>query len=145
MTYLILTADGLHNFFGGLAISGVFMVDIKVGISAWLAAAMHEIPQELGDFGVLVKGGWDKKSALLYNFASGLTFLLGGMVAYFSSTHFNLDTHYLIAFGAGNLISIAASDLVPQSNKEQTTKSQITHYSAFCGGLVLLYVLAITV
>lgn len=62
--YLILLADGLHNFIGGLAVGGAFVVDIRVGIVTWLAAAAHEIPQELGDFGVLVHSGWRRTSAL---------------------------------------------------------------------------------
>ena len=70
LTYLILIADALHNFIGGLAVAGAFLIDIKVGISAWIAAAAHEVPQELGDFGILVHGGWKKGSALLYNLLS---------------------------------------------------------------------------
>jgi zinc and cadmium transporter len=57
LTYLVLIGDGLHNFIGGLAIAGTFLIDIRLGITAWLAAAAHEIPQELGDFGVLIHGG----------------------------------------------------------------------------------------
>jgi zinc and cadmium transporter len=75
LTHLILIADGLHNFIGGLAVAGAFLIDVRVGISAWLAAAAHEVPQELGDFGILVHGGWSKRRALLYNFFSALTFL----------------------------------------------------------------------
>jgi zinc and cadmium transporter len=60
LTYLILIGDGLHNFIGGLAIAGTFLIDIRLGLMAWLAAAAHEIPQELGDFGVLIHGGWSK-------------------------------------------------------------------------------------
>jgi zinc and cadmium transporter len=77
LTYLILIGDGLHNFLGGLSIAGVFIVDIRLGVAAWLAAAAHEVPQELGDFGVLVHGGWKKRTALLFNLLSGLTFLVG--------------------------------------------------------------------
>jgi len=78
LTYLILIGDALHNFLGGLAIAGTFLIDVRLGITSWLAAAAHEIPQELGDFGVLVHGGWSKRRALLFNVLSGLTFLLGG-------------------------------------------------------------------
>ena len=82
LTYLILIGDGLHNFLGGLAIAGTFLVDVRLGITVWLAAAAHEIPQELGDFAVLIHGGWSRRRALLFNLLSGLTFLLGGLVAY---------------------------------------------------------------
>ncbi|MDX1984051.1 MAG: ZIP family metal transporter [Bryobacteraceae bacterium] len=85
LTYLILAADALHNFVGGLAVAGAFLIDIRLGISAWIAAAAHEIPQELGDFAVLVHGGWKPASALLLNLLSALTFLLGGIAAYKSA------------------------------------------------------------
>ncbi len=78
LSYLILIGDGLHNFIGGLAIAGAFIVDIRLGITAWVAAAAHEIPQELGDFGVLIHSGWSKTGALALNVLSALTFLLGG-------------------------------------------------------------------
>lgn len=94
LTYLILIGDGLHNFLGGLSIAGVFLVDIRLGIAAWLAAAAHEVPQELGDFGVLIHGGWKKRTALLVNLLSGLTFLVGGMVAYVASLE--LDVRWLV-------------------------------------------------
>ena len=77
--YLILLADGLHNFIGGLAVGGAFIVDHRLGVITWLVAAAHEVPQELGDFGVLVHSGWRKAAALGWNFASALTFLLGAL------------------------------------------------------------------
>lgn len=73
VTYLILLADGLHNFIGGLAIAASFLVSVDVGLVTWLAAAAHEVPQELGDFAILRRGGWARGPALLANFASALT------------------------------------------------------------------------
>src|SRR3990172_7564414 len=72
LTVLILIADGVHNFIGGLAVAGAFLVDVRVGISAWLAAAAHEVPQELGDFGILVHGGWEKGRGVLFTLLSPL-------------------------------------------------------------------------
>jgi zinc and cadmium transporter len=108
-TFLILTGDALHNFLGGLGIGSTFLVNAHAGISAWLAAAAHEVPQELGDFGVLLHGGWQRRSALIWNFASGLTILAGALVAYVTSRAF--DVTPLVLFGAGNFIYIGASDL----------------------------------
>jgi zinc and cadmium transporter len=110
--YLILLADGLHNFLGGLAVGAAFTVDLRVGIVTWVAAAAHEVPQELGDFGILVHSGWKPRSALAYNVASALTFLVGGLVAYAVSGA--LDVAFLLPFAAGNFVYIAAADLVPQ-------------------------------
>jgi zinc and cadmium transporter len=110
--YLILLADGAHNFIGGLAVAGAFLVDIRLGLVTWLVAAAHELPQELGDFGILVHSGWSRRSALLFNFASALTFLVGGIVAYALSD--TVDVAFLVPFAAGNFIYIAAADLIPQ-------------------------------
>ena len=136
MTYLILIGDGLHNFIGGLAIAGIFLVDIRLGIMAWLAAAAHEIPQELGDFGVLIHGGWSKGKALAFNFISALTFLLGGLVAYVTS--FNLNVSFLIPFAAGNFIYIGASDLVPEVSKHGELRVNVINLLAFIAGIALM-------
>lgn len=136
LTYLILIGDALHNFLGGLAIAGTFLIDIRLGITSWLAAAAHEIPQELGDFGVLVHGGWSKRRALFFNVLSGLTFLLGGLLAYGLS--FRVDVSWLIPFAAGNFLYIGASDLVPEVNKQHDFKGNSIHLLAFTLGLALL-------
>src|SRR5210317_961698 len=94
LTYLILIGDGIHNFIGGIAVAGTFLIDVRLGISTWLAAAAHENPQEIGDFGIWVHGGWSKKKALLLNLLSASTFLLGGILTYLLS--FNDWIYYLI-------------------------------------------------
>jgi len=139
LTVLILIADGVHNFIGGMAVAGAFLIDIRVGISAWLAAAAHEIPQELGDFGILIHGGWDKKRALLYNLLSALTFLVGGLVTYLASHSF--DTSFLLPFAAGNFIYIAASDLIPEVKSEGNSRLSSIHFLSFLAGLGLLLVI----
>lgn len=142
LTYLILIGDALHNFLGGLAIAGIFLIDIRAGIAAWLAAAAHEVPQELGDFGILIHGGWEKKRALIFNLFSGLTFLVGGLVAYGLS--FKMDVAWLIPFAAGNFIYIGASDLVPEVNShgDSNIKANALHLASFVTGLALLLLAA---
>lgn len=142
LTYLILIGDGLHNFIGGLAIAGTFIADIRLGVMAWLAAAAHEIPQELGDFGVLVHGGWDKRQALLFNVLSALTFLAGGLVTYAFS--FNMDISFLIPFAAGNFIYIGAADLVPEVSKHKDLRANLKNFFAFVIGLSLMYVIKVS-
>lgn len=83
VTYLILLADGLHNFIGGLAIGASFMVSTEVGVITWIAAAAHEVPQELGDFGILIRGGWRTVPALVANFVSAATIVPGALLAYY--------------------------------------------------------------
>jgi zinc and cadmium transporter len=137
LTYLILLGDGLHNFIGGLAIAGTFLIDIRLGITSWLAAAAHEVPQELGDFGVLVHGGWRKGRALIFNMISGLTFLIGGLVSYAASSTF--DVSYLIPFAAGNFLYIGAVDLVPEVSKHVDARANAVHFLMFLVGVGLMY------
>ena len=137
MTYLILVGDGLHNFLGGLAIGGTFLVDVRLGITSWLAAAAHEIPQELGDFAVLVHGGWSRGRALVFNVLSGLTFLLGGLLSYGLSRQ--ADVSWLIPFAAGNFLYIGAADLVPEVNRHDDLLANVVHFLAFTLGLALLF------
>jgi zinc and cadmium transporter len=139
LTYLSLQGDGLHNFLGGMAVASAFITDVRVGISVWLAAAAHEIPQELGDFAVLVHGGWKGTQALLYNVASALTFVVGGLLALAVSMRF--DVRFLLPFAAGNFIYIAASDLVPEVNRNPGLRENLVHLAALSAGIALLWAL----
>lgn len=138
--YLILAADGLHNLIGGLAVGSAFVVDIRLGIVTWLVAAAHEIPQELGDFGILVHSGWAPARALLYNLASALTFPVGGLIAYGLSGHF--DAVVLVPFAAGTFIYIALADLLPETTSTTDTRRKVIHTLSFTAGLGFLGLLA---
>jgi len=122
-------------------VAGTFLIDIRLGIMAWLAAAAHEIPQELGDFAVLIHGGWQKRRALLFNVLSALTFLLGGITTYIASFH--LDVAFLLPFAAGNFLYIGASDLVPEVNKQKNTGIALLHFFAFSLGIGLMWLIKI--
>jgi zinc and cadmium transporter len=141
--YLILVADGVHNFIGGLAVAGAFLVDIRVGLVTWVAAAAHEVPQELGDFGILVRAGWSRARALVFNVVSALTFLIGGWVAYAVSGR--LEVTWLLPFAAGNFLYIAAADLIPELTEypDAPRKAQLT--GMFVLGLGILLVVALLV
>jgi zinc and cadmium transporter len=140
-TYLILIGDAIHNFIGGIAVAGTFLIDIRLGISTWLAAAAHEVPQEIGDFGVLVHGGWSRKKALLLNFLSASTFLFGGLLTYILS--FSDWIYYLIPFAAGNFLYIGASDLIPEVNRHESFARNILHFGCFCTGILILLALRV--
>lgn len=137
VTYLVLVADGLHNFIDGLAIAGSFLVSPHVGIVAWFACTAHEIPQELGDFGILIHGGWKKSKALWFNFFSGLTMVLGGLIAYYFSASY--DVNFLLPFAAGNFIYIAASDLIPEVKHSEKIKTNLIHFTSFLLGIAIIY------
>ena len=136
VTYLILLADGLHNFIGGLAIAASFLISVEVGIITWIAAAAHELPQELGDFGILVRGGWGRTQALFANFLSAATIVPGGLVAYYASA--DLDLAFLLSFAAGNFLYIAASDLIPEVKHDRVLKNNVIHFGAFIAGILLI-------
>lgn len=141
--YLILLADGIHNFVGGLAVGSAFVLDTRLGIVTWLVAAAHEIPQELGDFGLLIHSGWSRRHALGYNLASALTFVGGGLVAYAVSG--GLDVTPLVAFAAGTFVYIAMADLVPQFTSQESLQMKLTHTVSFAVGLGGLYAVAVIV
>jgi zinc and cadmium transporter len=138
--YLILLADGLHNFIGGLAVGSAFVLDFRLGVVTWLVAAAHEVPQELGDFGLLVHSGWNRSRALAYNVASALTFLVGSVIAFALSGA--MDLTVLVPFAAGNFVYIAAADLIPQFTSQESTRAKVVLTVSFSAGLGGLYLLA---
>jgi len=137
LTYLILIGDAFHNFLGGVAVAGAFLVDIGLGVSIWLATAAHELPQELGKYGVLLHGGWNPRRAMLVNTFSSLSFLAGGILTYAAS--FQLDIRFIIPFAAGNFIYIGASDLIPEVNKHHRFTTNVLHFISFLAGVTVLY------
>lgn len=136
--YLILIGDGLHNLIGGLSVAAAFVLDIRLGIAAWLAAAAHEVPQEMGDFAVLLHSGWSKGKALFLNVISASTFLAGGLIAYAVSS--KVEIWFLVPYAAGNFLYIGASDLVPEVNKQRDIRGSIVHFVSFAAGILLMYV-----
>jgi zinc and cadmium transporter len=139
--YLILVGDALHNLLGGLAVGAAFVADLRVGATIWLAAAAHEVPQELGDFGVLIHGGWSRGRALAFNLLSSSTFLVGGVVVWAVSARF--DTSSLLGFAAGNFLYIGASDLVPEVSRHRDLRVGALHFLAFAAGAGLLVALKV--
>jgi len=140
-TYLNLIGDGIHNFTDGLVIGASFIVSIDFGIITTLVIIMHEIPQEIGDFGVLVYGGFSKLKALYYNFVIALTCVLGTVVGYFISVYIQNFSPFLLPFTAGGFIYIAACDLVPELHKQKDLKKSVFSMSAFlCGILFILLI-----
>lgn len=134
---LLLIADGVHNLIGGLSIGAIFMVDTDAGVAAWLAAAVHELPQELGDFGVLVHAGFGRRRALLLNLLSALTFPLGGLCAWILGGQISLPM--LIALGGGNFVYIAAANLIPEVKRAERLSELVTRLLCFWLGVGLLY------
>lgn len=145
LTYLILIADMVHNFIGGLFVGASFVDSTSLGLSAWLAAAAHEVPQELGDFAILIHGGWSGRSALLWNFLSALTFPLGGFLAYYLSEEQEMDVSFLIPFAAGNFVYIGATDLIPEIKHFHGVQTNLIYFSSFLLGITMLLIVRIVV
>jgi len=137
--YLNLAGDGVHNFIDGLIIAASFLADIYLGFVTTLAVALHEIPQELGDFGVLVYGGLEKKRALMLNFFTALTAVGGGILGYFIAPCLGGGILYLLPLAAGGFVYIATADLIPELHKELDEKKSAAAFAAFLGGIVLMW------
>jgi zinc and cadmium transporter len=139
---LLMVADTLHNLLDGVAVGAAFVADVRVGLTTLLAVAAHEVPQELGDFAVLLHAGWSPRRALLVNALSSTTFLLGGLgVALLARPGGALDVGAPMAFAAGSFIYIAASDLVPELQRHRARRATAVHAAAFAAGLLLLALL----
>jgi len=137
-TYLNLIGDGIHNFTDGLIIAASFVTDIRLGIVTTLAVIFHEIPQEIGDFGILVYGGITKKKALFLNFLCGVSAVLGALIGYVLTGVIEGFSIVLISFTAGGFIYIAASDLIPELHKQKDSKRANTAFLAFIAGLIFM-------
>jgi len=139
--YMNLIGDTVHNFIDGLIISASFVVSIPLGLTTTIAIAAHEIPQEIGDFGVLIYGGFEKKKAIVLNFIVALTVVAGGVVGYFISKSIEQVAIYLLPFAAGGFIYIAATDLVPEIKKELNIKKSMATILVFICGILLMWLI----
>lgn len=136
--YMNILGDALHNFIDGLILAGSYLVSIPAGIATTIAVVLHEIPQEIGDFGVLLHGGFSKRKALLYNFLSALAAILGAVVALWLGTKFEHLASVLIPLAIGGFIYIAGSDLIPELHKETNVGKSILQTLAFLLGILVM-------
>jgi zinc and cadmium transporter len=132
---MILVSDGVHNFLDGLIIASSFMVDIRLGIATTIAVFLHEIPQELGDFGVLIHAGYSRAKALFYNFISAIFAVLGALVIVLIGEAGLAITSIMLPIAAGGFIYIAGSDLIPELQKTTNTKKSVLQFVAMLIGI----------
>jgi len=137
-TYLNLVGDGIHNFVDGLVIGSSFIVSVHFGVITTLVIIFHEIPQEIGDFGVLVYGGFSKFKALYCNFLTALTCVVGTIAGYFIAENMAGFSSLLLPFTAGGFIYIAACDLVPELHKQPDLKKSAFAFLAFLLGILFI-------
>ncbi|MCK5300906.1 MAG: ZIP family metal transporter [Thermoplasmatales archaeon] len=141
--YMNLIGDSIHNFIDGLIIAAGFMVSIPLGFTTTIAIVAHEIPQEIGDFGVLIYGGFEKKKALILNFLVSFTIVIGGFVGYLLSNIIENYVFILLSFAAGGFIYIAATDLIPEIKKEVDIRKSILTMLIFILGIILMWIIKV--
>lgn len=142
--YMNIFGDALHNFIDGLIIAASYILSIPVGIATTLAVIFHEIPQEIGEFGLLLHGGFSKGKAILVNFLSALTAVLGAITGLIASSRIPHIETILVPIAAGGFIYIAGSDLIPEMHKEtKLSKSIVQILSLILGILIMLALLVL--
>lgn len=140
-TYMNLVGDGLHNFIDGLIIAASYMASIPAGIATTLAVVLHEIPQEIGDFGVLVHGGFSKGKALGLNFVSAFFAVIGAIIGLLLARSIENIQLILVPIAAGGFLYIAGSDLIPELHKETTLWKSLLQLITFILGMVVMALL----
>jgi len=138
--YLNTMGDGVHNFVDGVIIAASFIASVPLGAATTLAVIAHEIPQEIGDFGILVYGGFSKMKALIYNFLTAIISILAAALMYFFRSSFP-SLSYLLAFAAGGFIYIATTDLIPELHKERELPKSALQFLMLLLGMILMWIL----
>ena len=138
---LLLFTDGFHNFIDGIIIGVSFLVSIPVGIATTLAVILHEIPQEVGDFAVLLHSGYEKKRALWLNFLSALTAVAGTIIALIFGNIAETFTIWILPIAAGGFIYIAMADLIPELHKTKEAKYSVLQILSVFIGIALMLAL----
>lgn len=142
-TYLNLIGDGLHNFIDGLVIVAAFSLSVELGIATTIGVIVHEIPQEISDFGVLLYGGFSKTKALFFNFISAILAVLGALCGFALISIAQGLMPLLVGLTAGGFIYISASDLIPELHKESKLVKSLIAFGCFFAGVGLMYLLKI--
>lgn len=139
----VLVGDGLHNFCDGILIAAAFLVDPKLGALTALSIAAHEVPQELGDFIILVNAGLTRRRALLFNVMSSMMAMLGGVVGYFLLADSRGLLPYVLVLAASSFIYIALADLMPQMQKRTSLRASLPQFVLVGAGVAIVYTLTV--
>lgn len=134
----IILGDSIHNFVDGVLIAAAFITDVQLGIVTSLAVAAHEIPQEVGDFAILLHSGYSRGKALLYNVLSSMATVVGGVLAYFGLEHLQGILPYLLSLAASSFIYIAVADLIPSLHQKTDSKSSLQQIALILAGVALI-------
>ncbi|MCK5888491.1 MAG: ZIP family metal transporter [Methylococcales bacterium] len=135
---LIIIGDSIHNFVDGILIAAAFLTDVQLGIVTSLAVAAHEIPQEVGDFAILLESGYSKSKALLYNVMASFTTVIGGVLAYYSLEDLHDSLPFFLALASSSFIYIAVADLIPSLHKKTDTKTSVHQIILILAGVLVI-------
>lgn len=136
--YMNLIGDAVHNFIDGLIIASTFIINIPLGITTAIAIILHEIPQEISDFGVLLYAGFEKKKAIAFNLLVSLAAVLGGLVGWILFIHIESVTAFLLPIAAGGFLYIALSDMIPELRKERNLNNFFIDLTVLLAGIALM-------
>lgn len=142
-TYMNLIGDGVHNFIDGMIIAGSYMINISLGIATTVAVILHEVPQEIGDFSVLLYGGFTKSKAIFYNLLAALSAILGSILMLIIGTQLSHLPIFLVPFTAGGFIYIAGTDLIPELKKETKLSISAAQMMALIMGIGIMLLLVL--
>ncbi len=136
---MIIIGDAIHNAIDGVVIAASFLTSVELGIFVTFSVLLHEIPQELGDFGILLKSGYSRKKALLYNVLSGSSAVVAGMAAYFLLDYVEAIIPYTIAIAAASFLYVALADLIPEMHKETKPKESAIQIILIILGIAIIF------
>jgi zinc and cadmium transporter len=136
---LIVVGDAIHNFVDGVLIAAAFLTDVQLGIVTSLAVAAHEIPQEVGDFAILLESGYGRAQALLYNLLSSFSTLAGGVLAYFALENLHEALPYFLALAASSFVYIAVADLIPSLHRRTSARAAFQQIGLIGAGVLLVF------
>ncbi len=143
VAYLNVIGDGIHNFVDGMIIATSFLIEFHIGLAATIAVIFHELPQELGDYGILIYSGFKRNQALIINYLAALTVVLGGIFAIIFLEVVEALSGRLLAFSAGGFIYLASSELIPELQKEKRLSQSLIQFVIFIVGIIMIWFLSI--
>lgn len=136
---LVLIGDGMHNLVDGVLIAAAFLTDFDLGVVTALAVAAHEIPQEVGDFAILLTSGYSRAKALIFNVLASLTTVVGAVISYYSLAQFETVLPYVLAIAASSFIYIAVADLIPGLHKRLHFSATLQQVTLILLGILTIY------
>lgn len=141
VAYINLVSDGAHNFLDGLIIGASYLVSVPIGIATTIAVTLHEIPQEQGDFGILVHAGFTPRRALFMNFLSAILALVGVVISLLIGPSVESYTVFMLPLTAGGFIYIAGSDLIPELHREHGARGSVAQFAMMVAAIGMMFLL----